>query len=86
MSDCVARSSNSQIHSIVRVLLVDDDVSVLDISREILFDMGKFEIDCASSVDEAFLKIKEKKYSVIVSDYEMPQKTETMTEYFSFRL
>ncbi|MDD3793155.1 MAG: response regulator, partial [Candidatus Bathyarchaeota archaeon] len=70
----MARSSNSQIHSIVRVLLVDDDVSVLDISREILFDMGKFEIDCASSVDEAFLKIKEKKYSVIVSDYEMPQK------------
>ncbi|NLD65195.1 MAG: PAS domain S-box protein [Crenarchaeota archaeon] len=74
MSDCVTHSSNSQTHSIVRVLLVDDDVSVLDISKEILFDMGKFDIDCASSVDEAFLKIKDKKYSVIVSDYEMPQK------------
>ena len=53
MSDCVTHSSNSQTHSIVRVLLVDDDVSVLDISREILFDMGKFEL----IVHQAYIKL-----------------------------
>jgi len=61
--------------NIIRVLHVDDDALFLDISRKILMDIDKcFEIDFASCVDEAFKKIKQQKYDVIVSDYEMPWK------------
>jgi DNA-binding NarL/FixJ family response regulator len=61
--------------NIIRVLHVDDDALFLDISRKILMEIDKrFEIDLAGCVDEAFKKIKQQKYDVIVSDYEMPRK------------
>ncbi len=60
---------------VIHVLHVDDDTTSLEISRLILAEMGNFEIDQAHSVDEALKKLKEKNYDIIVSDYEMPQKS-----------
>ena len=54
---------------------VDDDQSMLEISKQILMDMERsFDIDHASCVDEAFSKLATGSYDVVVSDYEMPQK------------
>ena len=58
----------------LRILHVDDDSSLLEISKQILMDMGAFEIDNACSVDEALKKLAVGNYDVVVSDYEMPQK------------
>ncbi|HTY75912.1 MAG TPA: response regulator, partial [Candidatus Nanoarchaeia archaeon] len=59
----------------IRVLQVDDDVSILEISKLMLKDMNEcFEIDSASSVDEAYKKLEFCNYDVVISDYEMPQK------------
>ena len=57
------------------ILHVDDDQSVLKISKQILTDMGNFEVDSSSSVDEAFKKLDKHPYDAVVSDYEMPKKT-----------
>jgi DNA-binding NarL/FixJ family response regulator len=60
---------------VIHVLHVDDDPSILEISRQILLDMdGSLKIDHACCVDEAFKKLSTVNYEVIVSDYEMPQK------------
>ncbi len=56
------------------ILLVDDDVSFLEVSKQILEEMGSFEVDFATSVNAAFKKLKEKSYDAIVSDYQMPSK------------
>ncbi|MGA3060326.1 MAG: PAS domain S-box protein [Candidatus Bathyarchaeia archaeon] len=53
---------------------VDDDPSLLEISKQILMDIGAFEIDHVYSVDEAFSKLSTKSYDAVVSDYEMPAK------------
>jgi PAS domain S-box-containing protein len=58
----------------IRVLHVDDDPVILEISKQILMDMGDFEIDHACCVDEAFQKLSAGHYDAVISDYEMPQK------------
>jgi len=58
----------------IYVLHVDDDPSILEISTQLLMDMGNFEVDNACCVDEAFKKLSTNQYDIIVSDYEMPQK------------
>jgi PAS domain S-box-containing protein len=67
--------ASSKKKSAIHVLHVDDDPSILEISRQILMDMGSFDIDNACCVDEAFKKLAIAKYDVVVSDYEMPQKS-----------
>jgi PAS domain S-box-containing protein len=62
-------------NNIIHVLHVDDDSSNLEISKTILLEMGNFTVDFASCVDEALGKLAMKDYDVVVSDYEMPQKT-----------
>jgi DNA-binding NarL/FixJ family response regulator len=57
------------------ILLVDDDQSVLNISKQLLMNLGNFEVDSSLSVDEAIQKLDKQKYDAIVSDYEMPKKT-----------
>ncbi len=59
---------------VIRVLHVDDDPSIQEISKLILMDMGNFDIDNACCVDEACEKLSTGQYDVVVSDYEMPQK------------
>ncbi len=58
----------------LRVLHVDDDISFLQISKEILELEGQFEVETALSVDDAFLKLADGGFDVVVSDYEMPMK------------
>jgi PAS domain S-box-containing protein len=58
----------------VRILHVDDDISMLAISEEILTMEGPFEIDSALNANEAFKKLKSNHYDAIISDYEMPLK------------
>ena len=60
--------------SVIRVLHVDDDSSIREISKLILMEMGSFDIDNACCVDEAFKKLSTEQYDVVISDYEMPQK------------
>jgi DNA-binding NarL/FixJ family response regulator len=64
-------SKTSPIH----VLHVDDDPSLLEISKVMLLDLdSSFEIDCACCVDEAFEKLAAGHYDVVISDFKMPQK------------
>jgi PAS domain S-box-containing protein len=58
----------------IHILYVDDDCSIREISKQILLEMGDFEIDNASCVDEALEKLSTTQYDVVISDYEMPQK------------
>ena len=60
--------------NIIHILHVDDDPTILEISKLLLIDMGNFEIDHARCVDEALKKISNGNYDVVISDYEMPQK------------
>lgn len=61
--------------SIIRVLHVDDDPSILEMLKLMMLDMnGNFEIDNACSVNEGLSKLKARNYDVVISDYEMPKK------------
>jgi PAS domain S-box-containing protein len=60
---------------VIRVLHVDDDASLLEISKKVLIDTGNnFEIHHALSVDEGLKKLEMGNYDVVVSDFEMPLK------------
>lgn len=58
----------------IRVLHVDDEVSLLKIAKQCLEMEGPFEVDTATSVDEAIQKTNSNTYDVVVSDYQMPSK------------
>ena len=53
---------------------VDDDQSLLEVSKQILSMENNFETDNVTSVDEALKKMEQNPYDAVVSDYEMPQK------------
>ncbi len=58
----------------IRILHVDDDFSFLQVSKTILELENKFEIDTATSADEASCKMKTQAYDAVVCDYDMPLK------------
>jgi PAS domain S-box-containing protein len=59
----------------IRVLHVDDDLALLEVSKQIMQDMNSsLKVDFAIGVDEAISKLNGNSYDVIVSDYEMPTK------------
>ncbi|MGZ5192107.1 MAG: PAS domain-containing protein, partial [Flavisolibacter sp.] len=60
--------------SVIRVLHVDDDSFLLEVSKQVLTNMDTFDIDNAYSVDEALDKLSKESYDVVISDYEMPLK------------
>ena len=60
--------------ALIRVLHVDDDQLLLEVSKQILSLEGCFEIENVLCVDDAFQKLSLGSYDVILSDYEMPQK------------
>ncbi len=68
--------SNSQSagNSAIHILQVDDELSFLKVSKQILEMGNPFEVDVAGSVEEAKEKMKKKTYDVIVCDYLMPGK------------
>ena len=70
LSDSEAFPKKESFH----ILHVDDDVCFLQLSKQILSMENDFEIENATSVDEAFKKIEGQTYDAIVSDFEMPQK------------
>ena len=57
----------------LQILHVDDDASLLQISKMILETENKFEIENVTSVSEAFNALKTHSYDAVVSDYEMPE-------------
>lgn len=59
----------------IRVLHVDDEESFLKASKQILQMQGAFQVETASTVEEAMEKMKEREFEVIVSDYIMPEKS-----------
>jgi PAS domain S-box-containing protein len=58
----------------IRVLHVDDDAGFLKVAKQVLQIKGSFQVETALSVHEAFEKMKEEKFDVIVCDYKMPEK------------
>jgi PAS domain S-box-containing protein len=58
----------------IRVLHVDDELGLLKVAKQCLEMQGPFQVDTASSVEEALEKLKKEKYDAVVSDYLMPGK------------
>jgi signal transduction histidine kinase len=56
------------------VLHVDDDPAILATSKMILESDNKFQVETATSVDEAIKKLSQQTFQAIISDYEMPKK------------
>ncbi len=69
-----ANLASSSTSGFIRVLHVDDDLSFLEVSRQILSIEGNFEIDIETSVDGAFKRLRSQSYDVVICDYEMPKK------------
>ena len=67
-------TKNAGQKSCFHILHVDDDLCLLEVSKQILSMENNFEIDDALSVDEAFQKMEKQTYDAVVSDYEMPLK------------
>ncbi len=59
----------------ISVLLVDDEPSLLEVTRLFLERGGEYAIICASSAREALDRIREQRFDVVVSDYDMPEMT-----------
>ena len=57
----------------IRVLMVDDDPTVLDITKIFLERSGDIRVDAIESAKEAMEKLEDESYDVIVSDYVMPE-------------
>jgi PAS domain S-box-containing protein len=58
----------------IRILHVDDDASFLKVAKSCLEAHGEFDVDTATSVDEAIEKLENRNYDAIISDYSMPEK------------
>ena len=59
----------------LHILHVDDDISLLRISKLILQSFNDdFEIDQACCVDEGLIKLSTGHYDVVISDFQMPQR------------
>lgn len=56
----------------IDVLLVDDEPTLLDLTKIFLERNGEFRIDTSISVADAMEKMQVASYDAIVSDYEMP--------------
>jgi len=79
MSESIVESSTEAVLNVAktersRVLHVDDDQAFLKVAKQCLDVQGEFEVDTASSVDEALEKLKKTDYDAVVSDYQMPGK------------
>ncbi len=59
----------------ISVLLVDDEPSLLEVTRLFLERGGEYAIVCASSAREALDRIRGQHFDVVVSDYDMPEMT-----------
>ena len=67
-------SIDSTEETLIHVLYVDDETGLLKAAKPILEMKGAFQVETASSVEEAKKRMKEKTFDVIISDYIMPGK------------
>jgi len=58
----------------VHVLHVDDDQSLLSVTKQCLETEGAIQVDSVLSADEALARLENEKYDVLISDYQMPGK------------
>ncbi|HVN73762.1 MAG TPA: PAS domain S-box protein, partial [Methanoregula sp.] len=56
-----------------RILYVDDEPALLEISRLFLERSGEFSVATVTSAAEAIRLLAEEKYDAIISDYQMPE-------------
>src|SRR5208337_4480749 len=56
----------------IRVLCVDDESTLLDISTLFLEKSGDFRVKTALSAPEAMQLLDQEKFDAIISDYQMP--------------
>ncbi|MCW7462141.1 ATP-binding protein [Leptospira sp. 3 VSF25] len=56
-----------------KVLLVDDEIEILEIAKDLLSDMG-FTVQCVTSGDEAKILLELNNYDILISDVMMPGK------------
>lgn len=57
----------------ISILYVDDDPSLLEISKLYLEEMGEFRIDTAESARRALDILRHRTYDAIISDFQMPE-------------
>jgi len=58
--------------NVKRVLIVEDETSIIELCRRVLTDCG-FEVDTASSVKAAYKTIKRIQYDIYLIDMRLPQ-------------
>ncbi|UCF59330.1 MAG: response regulator [Candidatus Bathyarchaeota archaeon] len=59
----------------IQVLHVDNEAGFLKVSKQCLEMQGAFQVDTASSVEEAMKKLRKKTYDAVLCDYVMPEKS-----------
>jgi len=79
VTECAVESSaevvvDSNEKKPLKVLHVDDEAGFSEIAKQCLEMQGPFQVDMATSVEEAKEKLKEETYDAVVSDYQMPGK------------
>jgi PAS domain S-box-containing protein len=58
--------------SSIRILVVDDDATILEIAKEFLGQVPDFTVDAELSPENALLVLSSDRYDAVVSDYQMP--------------
>ena len=56
-----------------RILYIDDERALLEITASYLQKTAGFAVDTAASAAEGILRLEEERYDAIISDYEMPE-------------
>ncbi len=59
----------------IPVLIVDDEPAALSLGKKLLERIGFSTIDLAADGVDAFAKMQERKYGVVISDWNMPEMT-----------
>jgi len=62
-------------YSHISVLLVDDEPAALDLCTRLLQRIGFSDIDTAADGAGALAKARERKYGIVISDWNMPEMT-----------
>jgi PAS domain S-box-containing protein len=58
---------------VISVLYVDDEPTLLELTRLFLERSGEFNVDTAVSAREAISRLADRRYDAIISDYQMPE-------------
>jgi PAS domain S-box-containing protein len=70
----ISSKNKDETKKCIRILHVDDEHSILEVSKSILEMEGNFIVDSARSVREAEERLAQQEFDAIVCDYEMPGK------------